>query len=147
MSETVTSRVVLPGVDRYRVMDPWFEGLRILINHSGQNVSPAYVQGIGGTAFKTGGPCPCAPTNNHRMEPDQLARVFGFDVERIAESADKAAVEAGAGELVERVKGEIRAGRPVLLWHGFTLAEWDVVTGFDDVEKVFYGRGTYRGND
>jgi hypothetical protein len=44
---------------------------------------------------------------------------------------------------VERVKAEIRAGRAVLVWHAFTNAEWDVVTGFDEEKAEFLGFGSY----
>lgn len=49
--------------------------------------------------------------------------------------------------MIEKVKNEIAAGRPVLVWHAFTNAEWDVITGFDNTEKVFFGRGSYAGFD
>jgi len=50
-------------------------------------------------------------------------------------------------ELIPKIKDSIRARRPVLVWHAFTNAEWDVVAGFDDAEDVFLGRGSYAGLD
>lgn len=49
--------------------------------------------------------------------------------------------------VIAHIKDEIRAGRPALVWHAFTTAEWDVVCGFDDEKKLFYGRGSYLGLD
>jgi hypothetical protein len=58
-----------------------------------------------------------------------------FDLEKAADAA------------IARVKDEIRAGRPALVWHAFTTAEWDVVTGLDDERHLFFGRGSYAGID
>jgi S-adenosylhomocysteine hydrolase len=55
-------RVVIEGVDRYRVVEPVFEGVRVIVTKRGERYSPAYVQGISGAAFRVAGPCPCAPT-------------------------------------------------------------------------------------
>ena len=41
----------------------------------------------------------------------------------------------------------MRQGRPALLWHAFTNAEWDVVCGFDEDQEIFVGRGSYLGLD
>jgi hypothetical protein len=57
----------------------------------------------------------------------------GIDLDREAE------------RVIARVADEIRAGRPAIVWHAFTTAEWDVVCGFDDAEHLFYGRGSYAG--
>jgi hypothetical protein len=35
----------------------------------------------------------------------------------------------------------------VLVWHAFTNAEWDVVAGYDEEQKLFLGRGSYAGID
>jgi hypothetical protein len=47
--------------------------------------------------------------------------------------------------LIPRIKDSVRVGRPVLVWHAFTTAEWDVVAGFDDEKGVFLGQGSYAG--
>jgi len=52
----------------------------------------------------------------------------------------------GLVDMISQVKEEIRRGRPVVFWHGFTNAEFDVVTGFDEAEGVLIGRGAYVGN-
>jgi hypothetical protein len=38
-------------------------------------------------------------------------------------------------------------GRPALVWHAFTMEEFDVVCGYDNDTKQFVGRGTHKGND
>lgn len=42
--------MVIEGVDRYRVMDPLFECVRVAVDHRGETYSPACVQGISGSA-------------------------------------------------------------------------------------------------
>jgi hypothetical protein len=34
-----------------------------------------------------------------------------------------------------------------MVWHAFTNAEWDVVAGYDDERRLFFGRGSYQGTD
>jgi hypothetical protein len=43
----------------------------------------------------------------------------------------------------DAVKEELRHGRPVVLWHAFTNAEYDVVTGYDDATGEWLGFGSY----
>jgi hypothetical protein len=135
------ARVVLEGVDRYRVMEPMNECARVVLTHRGETYSPAYVQGIAGSAFRIGGICPCAPTCMDGMANTDLAKLFGYETELI-QPGDKA---ENVGALVARVKDEIRRGRPVIVWHAFTNAEYDVVCGFDEERKLFLGRGSYAG--
>jgi hypothetical protein len=137
------NRVILANVDRYRFAEPMSEGMRIILSYRGEPYSPAYVQGISGAAFRMAGICPCAPTCSEIMPPAQLARLIGYAAEEVPFEAG----ETGrtAEEILARVRAEIRAGRPVLLWHAFTSAEWDVVCGYDLAEAVFYGRGSYLG--
>ena len=47
--------------------------------------------------------------------------------------------------IIDAVKDEVRAGRAAVLWHAFTTAEFDVVTGFDDEKGILLGRGSYAG--
>ena len=49
--------------------------------------------------------------------------------------------------MVKRIKEEIAAGRPALVWHAFTNYEWDVVCGYDESHQTFLGRGSYVGLD
>ena len=50
--------MILQCVDRYRVVEPLFEGIRVILSYRGENYSPAYVQGISGAAFRVAGICP-----------------------------------------------------------------------------------------
>ena len=36
--------VIIDGVDRYRVIEPMVEGVRIILSHRGERYSPAYQQ-------------------------------------------------------------------------------------------------------
>jgi hypothetical protein len=144
MSPTAES-IVLPGLDHYRVTEAMSEGMRIILSYRGEPYSPAYVQGISGAAFRIAGICPCAPTCSDILEPAALARKFGYQAEWWPLKGTGMPVEYAPETILERVRMEIRAGRPVLLWHAFTNAEWDVVCGFDESGGVFFGRGSYMG--
>jgi hypothetical protein len=50
--------MILQGVDRYQVVEPVFEGVRVILSYRGEPYSPAYIQGLAGTAFAVGGICP-----------------------------------------------------------------------------------------
>ncbi|MBC8233597.1 effector binding domain-containing protein [bacterium] len=140
-------KVVLDGVDRYRVIEPMFEGVRVILSHRGEKYSPAYIQGISGAAFRIAGICPCAPTCSSAMTPQELVMLLGYEVESLPLDGEGINPEERIVEVLPRIKDEIRAGRPVILWHAFTNAEWDVVCGFDDEKKEFLGRGSYAGNE
>jgi hypothetical protein len=142
-------RVVLANVDRYRMMEPMFEGVRVVLNSLGETYSPAYIQGISGAAFRFGGPCPCAPTCSVQMQPTDLLKLLGYDCVEyyLGDDAHDARLKPNTTAMIASVKASIHAGRPVLVWHAFTTAEWDVVAGFDDAESVFLGRGSYMGLD
>jgi len=145
--------VVLEGVDRYRVVDAMFESVRVVLSYRGEAYAPTYIQGISGAAFRIGGICPCAPTCDIAMEPQELIELLGYDVTYLPLYAEGEGevrafdLEKAADDTIARVKEEIRAGRPALVWHAFTNAEWDVVAGFDDERHLFFGRGSYEGTD
>jgi hypothetical protein len=139
--------VIIEGVDRYRVMEPLFEGIRIIMAYRGEKYSPAYIQGISGAAFRVAGICPCAPTCSLAMEPRDLVKLLGYEVEYVPLCGEGVDPRKEVGKVLERVKSEIHEGRPVLLWHAFTNAEWDVVCGFDEKKGVLMGRGSYKGLD
>ncbi len=140
--------MVLENVDRYRVTEPMFEGVRVVLSFLGERYTPAYIQGISGAAFRFAGPCPCAPTCSFQMGPQGLLELLGYEhTEFTLGWKDEEELTARTAELVPKIKDSIRAGRPVLVWHAFTNAEWDVVAGFDDSEGVFLGRGSYAGLD
>lgn len=170
------SQACVAGVDEYRVCEPMFEAVRIVLAHRGAAYSPEYIQGISGAAFRIAGICPCAPTCSKAMEPIDLVRLLGYECRLVSpmdeakpngdtdsefaklmrddwlpppETLDKddyRRIRAAAVGMIDAIKDEIRAGRPVVVWHAFTSAENDVVTGFDDVKEEFLGRGSYVGN-
>ncbi len=148
------SRVVLEGVDQYRVVEPVAEAVRVVMGYRGEKYSPAYVQGISGAAFRISGPCPCAPTSWGTMGPAELAKLFGYEAEQIdigAPYGDPAKVPGASEEerrkrmqaALARVRDEVRAKRPAILVQAFTTWEWDVVCGFDEGRHELYGRGSY----
>jgi hypothetical protein len=145
--QTPARSVVLEGLEPYRVVEPMFEGLRVILSYRGEPYSPAYVQGISGAAFRVSGICPCAPTCGTAMQPQDLAHLFGYQVESLPLQAEGLERENELAVVLARIKDELRQGRPVLLWHAFTNAEWDVVCGFDEDQQVFFGRGSYLGLD
>ena len=127
--------VIVEGVDQYRVCEPMFEAVRIVMTHRGEDYSPAYIQGISGAAFRVAGPCPCAPTSSLAMNPLELLKLLGYESEYLTLSGEDIDPEKEVHNVVPRVKEEIRKGNPVIVWHAFTNAEWDVVTGFDEGKK------------
>ena len=169
--------MIIQGVDKYRVTDPLFECVRVVLSHRGEPYSPAYVQGISGAAFRIAGICPCAPTCSFALETQELATLLGYEVEllgcerggwqrgesnvagRLARMADNGvlpdaddiadpeikALRERLQQLIEQTKAEVREGRPVIFWHGFTTAEFDVVCGYDNERKELLGRGSYAG--
>lgn len=74
------TRVVLEGVDRFRVMEPVFECVRVVLSYLGESYSPAYIQGISGAAFRIAGICPCAPTCSTAMWTDALVDLLGYEM-------------------------------------------------------------------
>lgn len=143
-------RMVIEGVDRYRVMDPMCEGVRVVLKALGDEYSPGYIQGLCGGGFRLAGICPCAPTcctggTDHKG----LLKLLGYPFTEaiLSWKGDVEDAKRNMVPLIPRIKESIRAGRPVLVWHAFTNAEWDVVAGYDDAEGVFLGRGSYAGLD
>jgi len=143
VGQSGASRVILPNVDHYAVAEPLFECVRVVLSYRGEKYSPAYLQGISGAAFRIGGPCPCAPTCEWAMSTDHLIHLLGYECERMGVPAEGPERGPAWQRMLARTKDEIRAGRPVILWHAFTLCENDVVCGFDEEKHELYGRGSY----
>jgi hypothetical protein len=139
-------KVWIEGVDRYRVVEALFECVRIALAARGEPYSADYVQGISGSAFRIGGICPCAPTCCHAMGPSQLCKLIGYEVEDLSLVIGPQ-LTADTAKLVERIRGEVDAGRAMPVFHAFTTAEWDLVYGYDAGSRQFLGRGSYAGND
>lgn len=140
-------KVIIQGVDRYRVMDPLFECVRVVLSQRGEKYAPAYVQGISGAAFRIAGPCPCAPTCSAGMDTTDLVRLLGYECEHLKLFGKGVEAARDVHQVVARVKEEVRAGRPAAVWHAFSDAEWDVVCGYDDAKSQFLGRGSSKGLD
>ena len=138
---------VIDGVDRYRVMEACYEGVRVIMSYRGEKYSPEYIQGISGAAFRIAGICPCAPSCSWMMNPQDLPKLLGYETGYVSlkqEGIDKKTI---VNDIITQVKEEISIGRPVLVWNAFNTSEWDVVCGFDDEKKQFIGRGSYAGLD
>ena len=138
--------VIIEGVDGYQYNDAMFEGVRIALTCRGEPFSAAYIQGITGMAFRIAGPCPCAPTCSAGMSPEELPELIGYEVELLPLGMMDRKLDRPVSDVVDRVKDEVRKGRPVPVWHAFTFAEWDLVCGFDDESEEFLGVCTYGGN-
>ena len=138
-------RVILDGVDHYRICDPAFEGIRVILSYRGEGYSPAYVCGISGAAFRISGPCPCGPSYGQVMWPQELIKLLGYECEHVMLQGEGADPQERLQKVLARVREEIRAGRPVLMFQVFANYEWDVVCGFDDEKSELYGRGSYMG--
>lgn len=131
---------VLELVENYKVREPLFEGIRVILSYLGEEYSAAYIQGISGAAFRIGGICPCAPTCSYSMEPIELIRKLGYDAEHISLYDKEKSNKVLLDDLIYKIKREISNNKPVLVWNAFSIKEWDVVCGFDDT--YFYGRGS-----
>jgi hypothetical protein len=171
----IDRRLVIPELPSYQLIDPLFEPVRIALAHRGDVYSASYIQGLSGSAFRIGGICPCAPTCDNAMWPQQLLALLGYDVqmpsmegagitwEQLGSFAKLASGEqlpsaaaltsdehrrayAQAHAIIEAVKREVAAGKPVLVWHAFSLAEFDIVCGYDPATRQFIGRSSFRGH-
>ncbi|MCL2741225.1 MAG: hypothetical protein FWE70_03830 [Oscillospiraceae bacterium] len=129
---------VLEGVENHEVREANFEALRLALNATGAGLSPAYLHGLAGSAFRIGGICPCAPTCTLAMSPSELLRLLGYGyTEYPYDGSDK---EGALAKAVAAVCASIDAGVPALVWHAFQVCEWDVVTGYDRAEEAFIGK-------
>ena len=135
--------MVLQNVDRYRVTEPLFEGVRIIFNHMGELYTPAYIQGISGSAFRISGGCPSRPTCFFTRWTSDFIRYMGYEAVAYPCASDDGNDLSAA--MIDAVKAQINQGRPVLVWHAFTSMEWDVVCGYDEEQRQFIGRGSYKG--
>jgi len=141
--------VVIGNVDRFRVREPNFEGVRIVVDFLGEDYSPAYIQGISGAAFRFGGPCPCAPNCSTQMSTTDLIKLLGYEYTEsiLGWTGDVEDAKRNMTSLIPKIRESVRAGRPVLLWYGFADTAYEVVTGFDDAEGVFLGYHLHQGPD
>lgn len=134
---------ILQNVDVYRVYDPVFEGVRIIMNYLGESYTPQYIQGISGSSFRVATGCPSRPTCCNMMWVTDFIRLLGYAYTEYPIFGPNGEKKTDA--MIHAVKSQIDAGRPSLVWHAVTKAEWDVVFGYDEEYELFYGRGTSRG--
>jgi formylglycine-generating enzyme required for sulfatase activity len=139
--------MVIEGVDHFRVAEPLFEGVRIVLNHRGEDYTADYIQGISGAAFRIAGICPCAADCSSQMGTDDLIRLLGYEHTQdiLGWTGDVDDAKRNMVPLIPKIRDSIRAGRPVLLWYGFADSAYEVVTGFDEAEGVFLGHHMWQG--
>ncbi|NLO48861.1 MAG: hypothetical protein GX111_11170 [Clostridiales bacterium] len=133
--------MIIQNVDKYRVCEPLFEGVRIVLTHMGETFSPDYIQGISGAAFKIAGGCPSRPTCLYTMWTSDFIRSLGYEALEYP-CVDENGMDV-SDAMIEAVKHQIDLGNPALVWSAFTNLEWDVVCGYDNDQKQFIGRGSY----
>lgn len=131
--------MILKNVNHYRVMEPLFEGLRVILSYLGESYTPDYIQGVSGAGFIMSGGCPSRPTCFYNMWTTDFVRYMGYEATEYPTDING---KNAADEMIDAVRRSIDAGRPALVWNAFTSMEWDVVCGYDDEEKQFIGRGS-----
>lgn len=134
---------ILKNVESYKVREPVFESVRVVMNYLGEQYSPQYIQGISGAAFRVATGCPSRPTCCNMMWITDLIKLLGYEYNEYPCFGPNG--ENLINKMISAVREQIDAGRPSLVWHAMTSAEWDVVCGYDDEKGIFYGRGTYKG--
>ncbi len=135
--------IVLSGVPAYKIKEPLFEGVRVIMNYLGETYSPEYIQGISGAAFRIATGCPSRPTCCMMMWTTDLIRLLGYDY--CESPCFGSNGEKLTDKMIAAIREQIDAGKPALVWHAMTSAEWDVVCGYDQEKKIFFGRGSYWG--
>lgn len=137
--------MILKNVDVYHVREPLFEGVRVILLYLGEKYTPEYIQGISGAGFKIAGGCPSRPTCIFSMWTTDFIKYLGY------EATEYPCFDANGNDItdkmIEAVKQQIDNGKPALVWNALTNSEWDVVCGYDEEQKQFIGRGTYKGTD
>lgn len=134
---------ILKNVEAYKVCEPLFEGVRVIMSYLGEQYSPHYIQGISGAAFRVATGCPSRPTCCYQMWTTELIKLLGYEYKEYSCTGPNG--ENLIDEMIAAVREQIDAGRPALVWHAMTNAEWDVVSGYDEENGLFYGRGSYQG--
>lgn len=135
--------MILQNVDSYRVMEPLFEGVRIILSYLGESYSPEYIQGVSGAGFVIAGGCASRPTCVYNMWTTDFIRYMGYEITEYP-CVDKDG-NTLAGEFIAAVRRSVDEGKPALVWNAFTNLEWDVVCGYDEAQEQFIGRGSYLG--
>ena len=132
------------NVSNYEVFEANVEALRLALNAQGEPYSAAWFHGVAGSAFRIGGICPCAPTCTFAMSPQQVIKLLGYEYTEFPyDDADK---DGALEKAVTAVRASIDNGVPAMVWHAFSMCEWDVVAGYDAGEQMFFGRSSGPGN-
>ncbi|MEA4832795.1 MAG: hypothetical protein VB118_09320 [Oscillospiraceae bacterium] len=134
---------ILENVDTYRVKEPLFEGVRVIMNYLGETYTSEYIQGISGAAFRIATGCPSRPTCCMMMWSTDLIKLLGYEYSEYPCFGPDG--EKLTDNMITAIRQQIDAGKPALVWHAMTSAEWDVVCGYDEINKIFFGRGSYWG--
>jgi len=158
--KTKEGKVWIEGIDKFRVDEPLFEAVRIVLNYKGKDYSTAYIQGLSGAAFRLAGPCPCAPTCSVAMSTEGLIKLLGYDAQMLSEKTpsfesfqgweDPEWISANTKRIEQAIpfiKNQIKLGNPVIVWGAFDVCEYNVVCGFEEKTKKFLGRGGSAGLD
>lgn len=105
--------MIIDNVDRFRIVEPQFEGARVVLNFLSEKYSPAYIQGISGAAFRIGGPCPCAPNCSSQMSTTDLLTLLGYQYTEfiLGWTGDIEDAKKNMVALIPKIKDSIRAWR------------------------------------
>ncbi len=136
---------ILKNVEPYKIKEPLFEGVRVIMTYLGETYSPEYIQGVSGAAFRVATGCPSRPTCCMMMWTTDLIRLLGYEYKEFPCYGPNG--ERLTENMIVAIKEQIDAGKPVLVWHAMTSAEWDVVCGYDEENSIFFGRGSYWGSE
>lgn len=74
---------ILKGVEAYKVCEPLFEGIRVIMSYLGEQYSPQYIQGISGAAFRVATGCPSRPTCCYMMWSTDLIKLWDMNIRNI----------------------------------------------------------------
>lgn len=153
-------KVWIEGIDKFRVDEPLFEAVRIVMNYNGEDYSTAYIQGISGAAFRLAGPCPCAPTCSFALSTEELIELLGYEAQTLGEETppfesfqgwdDPEWISTNTKRIehaIPLIKNQIKLGNPVIVWGAFDICEYNVVCGFEEKTEKFLGRGGSAGLD
>ena len=136
--------MVLLNVDKFRYTEPLYEAARIVLNSMGADFTAEYIQGISGAAFIISGGCPSRPTCANDLWTTDFIKSLGYEIEEYSCFDEKG--NDITDKMIEAVKKHIDSGKPALVFHAFSAAEFDVVCGYDEQAKHFIGRSSLHGN-
>ena len=72
---------LLKNMERFKLTEPLFEAVRVVLSYRGEEYSPAYIQGISGRAFRVGVSVP-VPLRVHMQCGQQNYRRFSVMILR-----------------------------------------------------------------